>query len=224
MIFPKEGFEFPEPEARRRRSWRLLESEGIPTSDATPLLPDADQTQRRETQPVIQRTLCLLMVALRGEGLEEAVVEEMVTRYGVQTEWWSPNESSFISEDGELSESRRAPYAWRYESLWMFLWALGFMEDPGFPDQLCDASAAVGIVHDRGPTEFREEAELRDQEELLDMTDLIMCMHWAAREAKLTGQVVPASLHIEVLEEWHRALNWIIDLDKCGWDQVQTST
>ncbi len=60
--------------------------------------------------------------------------------------------------------------------------------------------------------------------EVLDEADLIYRYHWAARDARLKGRQPPAGLNLDVIQERHKALNWLIDYDRAEWDDVTTDT
>jgi hypothetical protein len=50
-------------------------------------------------------------------------------------------------------------------------------------------------------------------------------LHWAARNAKLTGSAELNGIDGGVFQEWHRAVNWMIRYDsENDWDQVGTDT
>lgn len=63
---------------RRLRSERLLRAEGVPVLAALPVIETAAEALKRSKDEVALRTLCLLFVAAKGEGLEEELVERVL--------------------------------------------------------------------------------------------------------------------------------------------------
>jgi hypothetical protein len=56
---------------RRLRSERILRAEGVPFLAALPVIETTAEALKRSKEEVALRTLCLLFVAAKGEGLEE---------------------------------------------------------------------------------------------------------------------------------------------------------
>src|SRR4030081_439975 len=60
---------------RRLRSETILRAEGVALLAALPVIETTAEALKRFIAVVALRTLCLLFVAAKGEGLEEEVVE-----------------------------------------------------------------------------------------------------------------------------------------------------
>ena len=56
---------------RRLRSETILRAEGVPFLAALPVIETAAEALKRSKEEVALRTLCLLFVAAKGEGLEQ---------------------------------------------------------------------------------------------------------------------------------------------------------
>lgn len=55
--------------------------------------------------------------------------------------------------------------------------------------------------------------------------DLLYRLHWAVRDARLTGSSQPAGIEGGVIQEWHLAVNWMTRYDnEDNWDRVGTDT
>lgn len=49
-------------------------------------------------------------------------------------------------------------------------------------------------------------------------------LHWEARNAILKGLNTSLSIDIEIIQERHHAINWLIGYDGLDWDEVTTDT
>jgi len=73
-------------------------------------------------------------------------------QYGL-TPYFTPKEAAFIGNTTP-SKSERTQFVWRYESAWVLLWALGYIDDLGKPSTICDVSKAVTIMKERTAAKF----------------------------------------------------------------------
>jgi hypothetical protein len=104
----------PEALDRRARSMARMKAEGVPVSDGLPAIEDSTQAARRTREEVAHRALALLVVAVKGEGLEQPVVDDVVRKYGL-TAHFTPAEAAFI-RDPAPTDHDRIQFAWRYEA------------------------------------------------------------------------------------------------------------
>jgi len=208
--------------ARRERSIAVLEAEGVPHFEHLPVIETEAESTRRSAEEVALRAMALCILAAKGEGLEPRVVERLVGDFGLASAF-TPKERAFI-ENPEPSQHDRVQCTWRYESYWVLLWALGFVEDLARPDRICDVPTAVTILRDLGREGFLAHARLRPQSEILDAADLIYRYHWAVRDAEINHREAPAGLDPGVVMERHYALNWLIGYLDQEWDDVSTDT
>jgi hypothetical protein len=153
----------------------------------------------------------------------------------------SPKEKAFL-DDPNPSEEVCQALVWRLESLWILTWALGYIDDPTWPDDMCDVPRLAAILSKyEGDPAFIAKAKLRPISELLDAQDLTMRIHWAIRDAVLRqGGMIPETLDwsgdpefvpvtmsaaVGVVEQRHYALNWLLNfLKPKNWDEVDTPT
>lgn len=207
---------------RKQRSEDRLKSEGVPVLPSLPVVgPDPEIGIRTESE-VQSRTLCLLVVALKGEGLEQETVDKLIAEYELDG-LFSPKEAEFI-RDSESSTQDRINATWRYEAAWVALWALGFVDELDRPDHIVDAAAAVTFMGERRPEQFRNDAVLRPANQILNQADLIYRYHWAVVDARVNGKEMPAGLERGVVYERHYTLNWLIGYMNQDWDEVSTDT
>src|SRR5262249_11091535 len=149
-----------------------------------------------------------------------------------------PSEKMFLRNENPAPEECQR-LVWRLESMWVLMWALGYIGELGWPSDMCDVPKLIGLVneHEDEPA-FVTSAQLRSIPELLDAQDLIMRIHWAIRDAYLHQQMVPEDLDwssesamfpgslcaaVGVVEQRHHTLNWLLNfLDPANWDDVAT--
>lgn len=207
---------------RKAASEALLRDRQIPINPHLPHVEDEIECQARSTEEVAWRAMALLLVAVKGEGLEQDIVEQILADYRLAPHL-SPEEQDFVA-NLDPSEHQRIQFSWRYEAAWTLLWALGYVAELGEPTAICDVPMAVQLMQQRPPEQFIADAKLRSQGEILDATDLIYRTHWAVVDARLKGQEAPADLIPGVVMERHHALNWLVGYLDQPWDQVSTDT
>jgi hypothetical protein len=207
---------------RKLRSETILRAEGVPFLDALPVVETTAEALKRSKEEVALRALCLLLVAEKGAGLEDEVVERILKSYELRPHL-TPKELAFVL-DSSPSQHERLQFAWRYEAASTLLWALGFVAQLGKPVQPCDVEFAVGTMSGTTTSQFIKHSELRPLADILDQVDLVYRYHWAVRNARIKGQQIPADLDPSVTEERHYALNWLIGYLEQAWDDVSTDT
>lgn len=207
---------------RKLRSESILRAEGVPVLATLPAIETTAEALKRSKEEVALRTLCVVLVAAKGLGLEEEIVERVLKSYELGPHL-TPKEIAFVL-DNSPSQHDRVEFSWRHEAAWALLWALGFVAQLGKPVQTCDVDFIASTVTGRTRSQFIEDSKLRPIADILDQADLIYRYHWAVRNARLKGQEIPAALNPDVTEERHYALNWLIGYLEQAWDDVSTST
>jgi hypothetical protein len=211
----------PEQRARRARSKAAVTALGAPLLDRLPVVEEASSLRPRSAREIADRAVALALAAVKGEGLEQEVVLEVVRRWRAEA-LFTPEERAFILEPSP-SDQDRARFAWRYEGLDVLLWALGWKEALPPPDRFIDVPADVELVKANGAAGLAERARPRTAAELLDQGDLYSCLHGSALELRLEGRPSPR-IHEEIVLERHHALNWLIRHMGQEWDEVTSDT
>lgn len=206
---------------RKKRSEALLRSENVPINEQLPYIESEKEAKTRTKEEIAYRAMSLLVVAAKGEGLEQSMVDTIVKDYGLEKHL-SPAEKKFLSNKSP-SETDRTQFTWRYEAAWALLWSLGYVEQLT-PSSVCDVPRAVNFMKDRTAAEFIAQSKLRPMSEILDEADRIYRYHWAVVDAKLKKSNAPAGLNPDVTQERHYALNWLIGYMDQEWDDVSTDT
>lgn len=185
-----------------------------------PVIEDERSAFPRSTEEVAVRAMSLLVVSAKGAVRDEKLTQDLVARFAVGPDF-TPKERAFI--DAAAPEPQAyVNFSWRYESLNVLLWALGYVGVLVRPDRMVDVDAILPLLLRRPRERFIAEAQLRPMRELLDADDLIFRYHWATVDARLKRQPMPAGLNASVVFERHYALNWLVQ--ESAWDAVDTST
>ncbi len=212
-----------EGKARKARSEEILKQHALLVNKSLPPIAGEQDARLRSQQAVAERALALMLVAVKGEGLEDEIVQRVMADYGIAP-LLSPNEQAFIQNQAP-SQQDRINFIWRYESLATLLWALGFQQQLTYPDAICDVPSLVTAIRESGSYEgFLAASKLRSATEILDQTDLIYRIHWAVVDARLRGLVAPGGIEAGVVYERHYALNWLTCYFGQAWDDVRTDT
>jgi hypothetical protein len=212
----------PEAVQRKERSEAVLRAEGVPINKFLPVIETEKDARRRTKEVVAYRALALLVVAAKGEGLEQPVVDRMIADYGLGRHF-TPKEAAFV-KTAAPSEHDRIQFVWRYEAAWVMLWALGYVERLERPIAICDVPRAVQFMRERNTKQFLADAKLRSMPEVLDQADQIYRYHWAVVDARVNGRKAPAALDPGVVMERHYALNWLFGYMEQNWDDISTDT
>lgn len=208
---------------RKQKSEKILLKEGVPFISHLPIIEGEETAQIRNLEEIARRAMALNIVAVKGEGLEQERVLEIIEQYNLSSAF-SPKEREFIQNENP-SQKDLINFTWRYESYWVLLWALSYIEELSRPDGICDVPRAVQIMVDRTAEEFIKDAKLRTTGEILDAADLIYRYDWACVDARLHGKPAPAGLEPSVVYERHYALNWLIGYaENTDWDDISTDT
>lgn len=212
----------PGAEIRKARSEEILRAAGVPLNLKLPPIVDVGQTTGRTHREVVGRTLAILTTAVKGEGLEQKVVDSLIDDFGVR-DLLSPEEAAFIAQPNPPMIDR-VQFAWRYEAAWTMLWAISAVDELPPPREIVDVRAIGAIVRGETVETIMQKTSLRPMEELLDEADLIYRYRWALVDAQIRDDEPPAGLDPGVALERHRALNWLIGYLEQGWDDVTPDT
>jgi hypothetical protein len=213
-------------QARRAQSEAYCKAHGVPIyGDPNALFVNSEaETTLRTKDQVVDRALALCFIGLKSEGLAAERLAEIDKAYHI-TPCFTPVEQAYVTALHPTDQQGLDAH-WRYESLHVLLWALGYVDALTYPDPDagCDVAHDVAIIHDLSATEFRTRAKLRSKKEILDQADLILRLGWACDEARLTQKPAPGNLSTDIVVERHHSLNWLIRYENQDWDDVSTDT
>lgn len=209
---------------RRYHSENYCKAHNIPIyANPNSLFVDPEDKVTIRTQgEVVNRALALCYIGLKSEGLEQKHLDKMDKDFNIRAKL-TANEKAYATAK-QPTEQQKIDANWRYESLHVMLWALGFIDTLSYPDQMCNVANDVKIIHDLTDQQFRQKAKLRSKKEILDQADLILRLDWACVSARVKNQPAPSNLDKGVVFERHHSLNWLINYMKQDWDNVTTDT
>ncbi len=205
-----------------RKAWAedLLAQQGVPVNRHLPCIEGEAEVAVRTAREIADRLRALIVVAVKGEGLEQEEVQAVVEEWGVRA-LFTPRELAFI-DDPAPSDHDRLQFSWRYEAAWALFWALNCSREPlAFPDSICDVPHLTATIRDTPDLTVNGAQSANN---MLNEADLIYRYHWAVRQASIDGVPPPAGLDPGVVMERHHALNWLIGYDEADWDDVGTDT
>jgi hypothetical protein len=212
------------PEERKAKTENLLRKHGIPFLPSLPCIESEEQAHLRSPRDVGLRILCLFCVVGTAFDPGDTAFREYLRNHGLW-EHLTPEEVAFLTAEAPDRKSV-INFTWRLEALFLLMWACSLVEVLPLPRQEADGRRVVSRLPgvDQSPWPFVERLGLRAKAEILDASDLIYRVHWAAREAALSGGQPPAGLNRSVVQEWHHAINWLTRYDDLEWDLVTTDT
>jgi hypothetical protein len=199
---------------RKKRSELLLQDLGIPVNTG---LPPITSEKLRSAKAVAERARVLYVVTLHAEGAAASQGIAFLKGHGLWPKAVTPKEQAFLCNPNPTALDL-VQCAWRSESLWVLLWAIGTLEALPFPDHLCDVVEVHRIV-----LSLPECCSLRPSTEILDAADLTYRCHWATIENQLRCRGSDR-LDPGVVYERHYAFNWLLCHQNQEWDDVTTDT
>ena len=137
---------------RKNRSIAILQAQKVPYIEHLPFRYETEEVTPRDKKEVIERAVCSfasIMCALsisEGEYSEEDRVyaEDFLSEKYNVLELLTPMEQQVIA--GTISEAGAMNATWKYESLWVLLWALGIVEELSFPNEICDCDLIMDTM------------------------------------------------------------------------------
>jgi hypothetical protein len=209
------------PQERKRASEEFLKQRGVPINPDLPIYESEAQVRAATPEQVAWRACVVSGLVGRALGASRKATSAYFESQGlfahasareaaaVRAWWWNAKEKN---ERG-----------CQVEGLGELAWVLCLIPRPDH-FQFCPGNLVNFLPRAHEPVRpFVQRAQMRPIGELLDEADLLYRMHWAARDAWLTGQDPPNGLPYYVTEERFRAINWVLESD-VTWEETDTST
>ena len=135
---------------------------------------------------------------------------------------FSQKENEFINQANPSKENTEQLQL-GVEALWELAWVLGLIPKVNHSG-LC-GNNLVHLIPKPGedPSEFLASDQMRSHNSIYEEADLLFRLHWASREASLTGQPEPTGVPEYVIDQRHKAINWVCNGEE-HWDNIDTST
>lgn len=181
--------------------------------------------QVRNAQEIARRALVLCTIVGLAAGAPKDEVLGWLEDESLKDEL-TPSELAFATSPYPTKQQQMNA-SWRSEALLVLLWALNAIEQMPALNEQCstrDFQQILPPFADISVEQFINGAMRRSDEELIDCADALLACHWEARNARLHGRPVPAHCDLDIIQERHHAINWVIGYDGLPWDEVTTDT
>ena len=179
----------------------------------------------RDCREIARRSLALFGVIGIALGAPRTDIIDWLKDEALWDEL-SPDESAYAMAQ-EPTQKETINVSWRSEALIVLLWAVRKIEKLPAPNEQCDTSIFQELLPpfaDISVEQFVASAECRSEEELRDMSEEIMHFHWQARDTQIHSKPPPPDVDIEIIQERHHAINWVIGYEGLPWDEITTDT
>ena len=207
--------------ARKAKSIGVIKGLGLPVTDHLPVVEDEASITPRSREEIAERALALAISAVKGESNDQKLVDSLITQFSAK-QLFTPAELAFITNRSP-TQQQLIDFAWQYECVHVLLWSLGHIEKLQPPNHVCDVPAEVSIIRSLGREKLSSTAHPRPLSEILDQADYYYRLHWAAIELRLNGNKSD-KVNEEIIDERHKALNWLIRYMGQNWDDITTDT
>lgn len=216
-------------QARRAKSEEFCKSKNIPIYKNPGSLfvePEAKVTIRTKDE-VVDRAIALCYLELKSEKADTKMLADFDKRYNVMAKLTTSEKDFVLAENP--TEQQMTDANWRAESFHVMLWALGFIDNLKYPNEVCSVADDVKHLFSKTEKEFRDKAKLRSKNEILDQADLILRLNWACVNEKLKpvarlSKQDMLDLDKSVVYERHYSLDWLIKYMDQEWDKITTDT
>lgn len=209
---------------RRTKSEDYCKSKNIPVykNPNSLFVETDDKVTIRTKDEIVDRALALCYLGLKSEELEQVHLDKMDKEFNIKAKL--TEEEKLYANNKKPTEQQKIDANWRYESLHVLLWSIGYIDKLSYPGEMCNVADDVKIIYELKEKKFRQNAKLRTKKEILDQADLILRLNWACVSARVKNEQAPSGLNSSVVYERHYSLNWLIKFMNQEWDKVTTDT
>ncbi len=212
-------------EKRKTYSEKLLKSQGVTVNRNLPFTCDNESCTTRKPSEVVRRLFILSII--RDTVHQHMSSTEAIAWFNEKNLWEyvSPSEKHFL--ESTPSQQETIEMSWRAESLNVLFWALGYVDTLSTADKLCslDNAHAQTAKDFDSIDDFLKKAKLISSEKIFDELDYTYRLHWAVRDASLTGNLIPNNYNPALVYERHYTLNWLTNYaESADWDDISTDT
>jgi len=180
--------------------------------------------ERMTVKEVAVRALCLFGIWLANTPTPR---EEVILWLKNNDLWESltPDELRFVKTD-QPTTKQQIDFSWHIERLHVLSWALNINDEMAPPNEqgtIAQFQKAISPLNADTSKRFINSVNLRNEIEIWEMADIIEKAHWTARNAKI-GPSPAKAVNLEIVQERHHAINWILWGREENWDDVNTDT
>lgn len=218
-------FKKKKPLSRKEKTENILRPTGLKINAKLPNIEPESETHLRSLNEIARRVSILCVTNLVAF---ENINGEQARHYLERFDLWNdttPKEKDFLSNP---TDERKNQETWKCECIWTLMWALGEIEDLGFPNTLCDLSQIPAdrypVGADKDPNDFINSISTsRTKTEILDANDLYYRIEWACVDARINNRDMKI-VNPGVVYERHYALNWLVHYMEQDWDDISCDT
>lgn len=202
----------------RSESQKFLKEREIHVIDHLPFLEAIESLTPQNSKAVATRIVILSCVIGIGYGANSQKLREFLEKYNLRC-FVSDVEKALVSKESHTPQEKLNAQ-WLAEAVQGLAWCLGLVDLNPFNG--CDSDLASHFPKPFvDPTDFIESSRLRPFEDIYKQADLYYCLHWNARNSRLTGQGGP--LKESIILERRKALDWVIGVE-ADWDEITLDT
>jgi Domain of unknown function (DUF4272) len=199
----------------------FLKRRGYPVNPHLPQIEEMAELHIASSLDVRRRCLILASVCGRAYGAKYELVAPWIDHHGLRP-LCTEDELALIDQ-ATPSESQKAPFRTQPEALWEFAWVLKMIPSA---DHFKPCSA--NLVHmfpkpGEDPTAFLSATDIQDRHAIHREADLLYRIHWAVRDAVLSGRKSPNGQGEYLTLYRLQAINWVMQ-SNVPWDEVDVST
>lgn len=205
------------PSIAKTRSHEILRRDQIQINEWLPEIEPGQELHAQNARSVATRCIVLGYVIRIGIGGNAASYKDLLEKFDLYHNA-SPSEQDLLSRDNHTRQEL-IDATWLTECVQSLAWCLGMVNLDPF--QHCDDDLASHFPDfEVDPRDFISRSSLRPFDEIYQQADLHYRLHWAARNARLTGQ--PCRVKEGLIGERRKALDWVIGV--ADWDNVPDNT
>ena len=201
----------------REQTLNLLSSVGCKLTKDVPTL-NPKMYHVRNTEELVQRAISLYIIGTYADNLlqrnctrNEArkFAQKFIDRYNSES-FFSEKEKEFL--DNETPNQNEIGFlCWRWESLYMLLWVLGFIGDVGLPTNPCDVfQCNRPFAKNRFTKNLMDASKMRGIDEIIKAKDMVNCCIDSDNKEMFDDGVLCG---------WNYMLEWILNQNK-DWDTI----
>lgn len=198
---------------RKISSEQQLLQQGIKVDTQLLCLPEVDACQFRTSAEIVNRIQSLMLLTAYAEEAPPAVLDSLCLRVGPQ-QHFTLSEQQWLANAKRTTADKQA-CLWRYESISLLLWALGYRAELGPSSEVADIIGLSRLIQWQTYDELLAGARLRPFNTLLDMADIYYRM---AQLAKHQPRALPVNINQSIVRERYACLSWL--LGEVEWDEL----
>ena len=199
----------------------VLVNEGISINKNLPKIEDISEFSFANVSNIRKRAVALSYVLAKAFGAPHDLLQNSINTNDLVA-IFSPNELSLINEKNPTQECSQQ-FQLSVEALWELAWVLGLIPKVNHWDYCGNNLVNLTPKPGDDPSEFLSSNQMRAHESIYEEADFLFRLHWASREAYLTGQPEPTGVPEYVIDQRHKVINWV-SFGEVSWDEVDTST